>query len=354
MSYSKNYSTSVSYSGSVHYSYPKSDSGGSGTAYYQGSIPVNVTIHVDTDPFDGSVARFNTSIGALGGSVAAMKVAQCAAIQQTAQEVSASLINGFFGVINTELSQQLQALDSAIKAGFGMIQDLGKAVGDKKKVMEEDFNRISSRYIKIFADLDNECYKRIFALDKQSFGLSEKTLKQLLSEASSNAAAMNLLSIEEISSSKTLVFVSSLNRKALEVLKTLHDYITQESKIGSLIDSFLLNEEEDVNIPFYIPVIWSESDMLDGGVFNRECFIPEHLDQQKAQTITEKVNMFCSGTSQSAWKAAGESEKESLNREFIILAESCFANADEDTDQRIYRTMMSLWQNTELLFLERS
>jgi hypothetical protein len=354
MSYSKKYHTSVQYSGSVSYSYPPSEHGGSKTIHYSGSVPIDVNITVNTEPFDGSVARFNTSINALGGSVVTMKAAQCAAIQQTAREVSAALINGFFAQIKTELSQQIQALDSAIKASFGLIQELGKAVVDKKNVMEGDYNRISSRYVKIFAELDNECYKRIYTLDKSSFTLSDKVQNQLLSESTSDTAAMSLLGIAETASSKTFVFVSSLNRKALEVIKTMHDYITQESRIESLINSFLLNEKPDAAVPLYVPVIWSESDILEEGAANRECHIPEYIDQQKKKTIAEKVNRFCSDTSQSKWKKTKKPEKESFDREFKILAESSFANADGETDQRIYRTMMSLWQNAELLSLERS
>ena len=347
MSYTERYSGSVHYSGSV--SYPASQNGGS--VSYSGNIPVNVTIHVNTEPFDGSVNRFNTSIGALGASVTAMHAAQCVAIQKTATDVSAALINGFFGTINTELSQQMQAMDSAIKAGLGLIMQQGKAVTEKKTVMEGDYNRISSRYLRLFADLDNECYKRIYALDRQSFGLSEKVLKELLSESASDAAAMNLLGIEEVSSSKTLVFVSSLNRKALDVLKTMHDYIMQESRINALLDSFLANEQTNENIPHAIPVIWSESDMPEGNT-NRECFIPEYIDQQGKQVITEKVNGYCCGVSPSAWKAVGENEKEPLNREFNVLAETYFTDATEE-QRRVYKTMLSLWQNTQLLSLSK-
>jgi hypothetical protein len=281
-----------------------------------------------------------------------MHAAQCAAIQQTASEISTSLINGFFGTINTELSQQLQALDSAIKAGFGLIQQQGKAVTDKKSVMEGYFNRISSRYMKLFADLDNECYKRIYALDKQSFTLSEKVQKELLNESSSDAAAMNLLGIEELSSSKTLVFASSLNRKALEVLKTLHDYITQEFKINSLIETFLFSEKTGEPLSISIPVIWSESDMPENGTINHECFISDQIDQEKKQIIMERVNMFCSGAS-SVWNILEETKKETLNREFNTLAESYFSGAGEEAE-RVYRTMLSLWQNAQMSSLEGS
>jgi hypothetical protein len=354
MSYSRTYNATVQYSGSVGYSYGPSENGGSGTAYYSGSIPVNVTINVDTAPFDSSVRQFRTSITALGGSVAAMNAAQCAAIKKAADDISASLVNGFFGTISTELSQQLQMLDSAIKAGFGLIQDQGKAIVYKKDVMEGDYNRISSRYIKLFGDLDDECYKRIAALDRPAFNISQKVLKEQISESSCNAAAMNLLGTNETTSSKTLVFVSFMNRKTLEVLKTLHNYINQESDIKNLIDSLLFNEESNEKIPLYIPVVLTESDMTENQNTNINCYIPDAVDQQRKQEITEKVKNFSSDTSRSKWKPADKTDKEILNREFNLLAERQFLDNVDETQQRIYRTMMSLYQNAETFSIERS
>jgi len=350
MSYRQNYSGSVSYSGSVPYSYPASQNGGSGTAHYSGSVPVNITINVNTEPFDGSVNHLNRSVDVLTGSVVAMNAAQCAAIQQTAKEVSGTIISGFFGTIKTELSQQLQALDSAIKATFGLLVQQGKAVTAKKDVMEGDYNRISSRYVSLFTDLDNECHKRIYALDKQSFILSEKMQKELR-ESSSNTTALNLLNIEEITSSKTLMFISSLNRKAHEVLQTLHEYITQETRMNALINSLLSNDEIDENIPFFIPIVWTESDMLEGDNVKHETFIPDYMSQQENMAIVEKTDSFCSGISQSEWKSITEAERKALNREFNTLAEFSFAGLDDETEQRIYKTMLSLWQNANMFLL---
>jgi len=358
MSYSQNYSASVHYSGSVSYRYPASEHGGIGTVPYSGNIPVNVTINVNTKPFDGSVNRFNTSVDVLTGSVVAMNAAQCAAISRTATDVSTALINGFFGTINTELTQQLQALDSAIKAVFGLIAEQGKAVTDKKTQMEGDYNRISSRYVRLFEDLDTECYKRIYALDKQSFLLSENVQQRLISESSRNTAALNLLGIEDVSSLETLMFVSSINRRVLEVLRTLHDYITQESVINSLVNSLLCDEEINENIPFSIPVIWTESDTLEGGAAKRERFIPGFIDGQKAQLIGKKTDEFCSGVSPAAWAVPEKPERDALDRDLKTLAESCFAGSagsnEDETDRRIYQTMLSLWHNSEFVSLKRS
>jgi hypothetical protein len=333
----------------VSYNYPASQSGGSGTAFYSGEVPVNVTINVDTGPFDGSVQNCNKTIDALTHSVVVMNAAQCAAIQETSQKVSKSLIDGFFGAIKTELSQQLQALDSAIKAGLGLIREQGKAVSAQKNTMEIDFNRISSRYVALFADLDDECYKRIYALDKNAFMLSEKVQKKLVSEQTSNSAALSALEMGEDASSKILLLISNLNRKAKQVLKTLHEYITQESRLTALVDSFLFEEERQEKTPVYIPVLWSERDEIDGSAEYHETFASEYLDQAQKKHIAEKTDAFCSVNS--SWRPLSAEEKESLHRAFAVLAEKHFETKTGDTEQRVYKTTLSLWQNSDLLSL---
>ena len=354
MSYSSTYHASVDVSGTVSRTVGPSESSQTVSISYHERVPIDVTIHVNTSPFDGSINRFSNSVVALGGSVAAMNAAQCLAIKKTADEVSAALINGFFGTINTELSQQIQALDSAIKAGLGLIQEQSKAVSDKKDVMEGDYHRITGRYLGLFADLDNECYKRIIALDRQSFNISQKVLKELIDESSCNASAVNLLGSDEMSSSKLNISVSSLNRKTLEIMNTLRSYIQQESGVKSLIDSLLFNEELDENIPLYVPVIWSESDMLENQGYEQNCFIPNDINQQEKQKIADKINNYCRDIDHAKWKPADESEKEKFNMEFYRLAETCFSGSEDTAQRRIYRTMMSLWQNTEIFSIERS
>ena len=350
MSYSRSYHASVSYSGSV--SYPSSQSGGS--VSYSGSVPIDVTIHVDTNPFDNSINRFNTSVAALGGSVAALNAAQCLAIRKNADDISNALINGFFGTIKSELSQQLQALDSAIKADFGLLQEQGKAISAKKEVMEGDYERITSRYMKLFTNLDDECYKRVLALDKPAFTISQKVLKGLISDTPCNTAAMSLLGIDEESSSELCIFVSSSNRKTLEILRNIQSYINQESIIKDLINSLLSNEEVKERIPVYIPALWSEKDTLESRSTEQDCIIPNSIDQQGKKIIAEKINNFCNDKTSADWKSADIREKDNLNREFSRLAETHFAGTEDATQQRIYKTMMSLWQSSEIFSMERS
>jgi hypothetical protein len=353
MSYRQNYSATVHYSGSVSVSYPASEKGGSTTAHYSGEVPVHVAINVNTTPFDGSVANCNGSIDVLTGSVVAMNTAQCVAIKDTAAKVSKSIIDGFFGTIKTELSQQLQALDSAIKANFGLIEQQAKAVTAQKGVMETDYNRISSRYAALFSDLDTECYKRIYALDKQSFLLSGKVQGELLSEKTRNNAALNLLEITEESLSKMLLVVSNLNRKTRDVLRTMHEYITQESTIALLINSFLMNEQMQASETVYSPAIYFESDKLDDLSQSTNAYISDYISNTQKSEISQKITADCIANDTVSWGPILSGEREIVNKEFIDMTEQYFESKGEDTDKRVYAAMLSLWQNSKLQSAEK-
>ena len=348
MSYRQNYRAAVPFQGSKSISYPASEKGGSLTVHYSGEVPVNVGIVVNTDPFDGSVSHCNGSIDALTGSVAAMNAAQCAVIQQTGAAVSQSLIDGFYGAVNTELSQQIQAQDSAVKANFGLIEQQAKAVTAQKSVMEGDYNRIRSRYTALFAGLDNECYKRIYALDKQSFLLSQKTWEELLSEKNRNNAAFNMLEIAEESSSKLLMTVSRINRKAREVLQTLQEYISQETAIAGLVNSLLANETADEPVTIYSPVIIAETVQLESAVPGHTAYIPGYMGEHQKKEIAQKVIAECSALKNDAWSDGSAEGREMLNKEFAAAAEKYFEGNDGAFEKRVYNTMLFLRQNADL------
>ena len=348
MSYRQNYSAKIPFHGSKNVSYPASEKGGNMTISYSGEIPVNVGIVVNTESFDGSVSHCNGSIDALTGSVVAMNAAQCAAIKETALSVSKSLIDGFYGAINTELSQQIQALDSAVKANFGLIEQQAKAVAAQKGVMETDYNRISSRYTALFSDLDNECYKRIYALDKQSFLLSQKIREELLSEKNRNNAAFNLLGFTEESSSKLLLAISRINRKARETLQVLQEYIFQETTIEHLVNSFLSNETTNEPAAICSPVIIAETIQLENTSSSYNIYVPDYMGENQKKEITKKAATESSTLTNDAWADISADEREIINREFAAVAERQFEGNDGVFEKRVYNMMMFLRQNADL------
>jgi hypothetical protein len=348
MSYSQRFRDSITVRGSRSVSYPKSEHGGNMTVSYTETVPLDITVHVETAPFDASVFQCNNSIDVLTGSVVAMNTAQCVAIKETTEKVSTSLVDGFFAAINTELSQQLQALDSAIKASLGLIAEQGKAVTAQRGTMEADYQRISSRYVMLFRDLDSECYKRIYALDKQSFHLAQDIQKKLLLETNVNVTAQNLLATQEEAASKLMLLVSRMNRLTQDVLVTLANYVRQEITMTGLIDSCMLDEEFAEKQDAYIPVIYSESDNLESGARDKNCHIPVYIQGSQKNAVSEALGEFCGNSSKSTWKHVNEAEKAALEKELKSIAESSFAAAGTEKDVRVYTTLMELWQNSVL------
>jgi hypothetical protein len=274
--------------------------------------------------------------------------------------VSNSLLNGFFGTIKAELSQQIQALDSAIKAAFGLIQEQGKAVSQKTDQMKSDFYRISSRYVTLFGDLDAECHKRIYELDKPAFQISEKIQKKLINETISGEGAKNFIAVNEEASSKMMLLTSSLFRKVRDVIKTLGAYITQEIRLTALVNSFLENDGVEEKTPLLFPVVFFESDMLEGSGAGAgqdyACFLPDALSPEGKAEIDRQIDACCRDDAFSHWKEPGENDKALLDREFRGLAEAEFAeNTDVSGDaavkRRMYDELMKLWNGRSFSIL---
>jgi len=171
MSYTRRYSETVSKTVSV--SYPSSQEGGSTSVTVD--IPVDVNIHVDTSPFDRSVENCGENVNILTAAVVATESAEIASREFNSRKVANTILGGFFSYIRSEISQQVAELSQNIDADFMHLKELAKSCLAKKKQMEGDYNRISSRYVKIFGDLNNELTNRIYELDKPAFVFKKET-----------------------------------------------------------------------------------------------------------------------------------------------------------------------------------
>jgi hypothetical protein len=347
MGYSQSFHESVHVSGSVSVSYPASEHGGSTTAHYSEYVPVDITINVATEPFDASVSGVNHSIDLLTGAVTVMNAAQCAAIQEKTKNVSQALINGFYGTINSELSRQMQELGNAFKSKIGLILEQGKAITRQQGVMDTDYQRISSRYITVFSNLDDECHKRILELDRSAFDLSEKVLRYMLNGLVTESAG-SLVSSQEESSSRAMILASGLYKKTREVIENLLAYINQDRVFQERIAASLNGEAVGDVAPVYVPVVFSEGDLLessDGKL--QECFQPPWEDERIKSAIAENAAVY--STEKAIWEEISADAQAELNREFNSLAEVQYV--DDPLQKRINDTMMNLWRESRLSVL---
>lgn len=104
MSYTRSYSSSIRVKGSMSFSYPAGEYGGSKLVTYDEVVPVNFQVTVATEPFDDSISNAGAHVDGLTASVAAMNAANCAAIAQCSDQISDSLINGFYNLIQSDIT----------------------------------------------------------------------------------------------------------------------------------------------------------------------------------------------------------------------------------------------------------
>lgn len=340
MSYSRTYTGSVYYSGSVDVRYPPSEHGGTTSASYSGSVPVSVNIYVDTSPFDASVRDCSGSVNALNGAVVAMNASQVASINDSAQKVSSHVISGFFNMIKSELSQNMAALAAKFKAVFELLTTNSSRVEKQQAVMQDDYSRISERYTKIFQNLDEELEKRVVALDKNVFEISKRVQKEQLNTETAKKVAQFLLGVNEDDILQQELLIANTKSKVLTAMNELSNNVVQQAiysnQINKIVEGKTCNSQEQS----FVPVIFTESSSFDSDSKNYDCFASSTSENSVLQIQNSVKNYFLSNPSEN--QSLTETEKTQVDDAFKLLAENEFGNANDEKSMRVYEMIKNL------------
>ncbi|MDR1181417.1 MAG: hypothetical protein LBL13_05530 [Bacteroidales bacterium] len=322
MSYSRSYREriSVHYSGTVSYSYPASEHGGSGTAHYSGTTyeDVNINLHVDTNPFDRSVANCNTNVNLLTGAVVATEAAQIASIDSNAKKVGQTIVDGFFKTIRSEISQQIMELSTQLDATLMHLHELAKRCVDKQRQMETDYNRISSRYIKTFDDLNNELENRIFELDKPAFVFKRESDKNSVRTLGGDLVSVVSVFGREGGELQVKISASIAKKRALDTIGKANTFLLKQKKMNSIIHQSMLNENRAATQ--YSPVCYmetgNEQSQIEKQVYQSD-FLPKI-----------QVNELIDGFKLQKWDNISKTGRENIQRYFNAEISSRYVSAD--------------------------
>jgi hypothetical protein len=329
MSYSRKYREriAVPYSGSVRYSYPASDKGGSGTAHYSGTTyeDVNIYIDVDTIAFDNSVENCNTNVNLLTGAVVATEAAQIISIDKNAKKVGKTIVDGFFGYIRSEISQQIAELTQGIDSQLMHLRELSKAVVDKKRQMEGDFLRISGRYVKTFDDLNNELSNRIFELDKPTFVFKKELDNQSIRTTKNDMVNTIAVFGKEGSELHSKISASIAKKRALDTLNKAKVFLWQQKKLNKTVQQSMLNES--IESPQYSPVLFIET-KANNSQITKGIHAPSYVSAlQENQTKNELIAQFCETTT--SWSAITKDYTDNLKLYFNSELNKSYTTSDQ-------------------------
>ncbi len=329
MSYTRKYREriAVPYSGTVRYSYPASEKGGSSTVPYNGTAyeDVNVSIEVDTVAFDNSVENCNTNVNLLTGAVVATEVAQIASIDKNSKKVAKTIVDGFFSYIRSEISQQIAELTQGIDSQLMHLRELSKATLDKKRQMETDFIRISSRYIKTFDDLNNELSNRVFELDKPTF-VFKKELDNQSIRATKNDL-VNIVSVfgKEGSELHSKISVSIAKKRALDTLNKAKVFLWQQKKLNNTVQQSMLNE--NIESFQYSPICFIEANG-DKNQITKGLHAPSFISMlQENKTVNELIEQFNESTN--SWNSITTDYTDNLKLYFNSELNKSYSTADQ-------------------------
>jgi len=306
MSYTRTFHKTVT----VHYSrtvsYPASQNGGTMNVSGSATEDVEVNIHVETDPFDGQVQRCNDSVKLLTGAIAATEVAQVESLRSNAKKVGKSIVDGFFKTVRSEISQQISALKSEVDATISHLHELAKRCADKRRQMQVDYDRITSRYTKTFTDLNRELENRIYMLDKQAFDLRRHTEKYTLPLLGSQLVGEAAVTSAEEAQATALMSAARSKSLAEDTIGHIDAYLQEQAKTDALLQKCTVPSTG--RAVKYAPVIHfqrvSPSQSID-----RNTYVPEAIMQFAKDDTDRRLQQY-------PWQKLTDEKMTAINQHF--------------------------------------
>ena len=336
MSYRRSYSEriAVHYSGSKTVSYPASQHGGSTTVHYSGTEyeTINVNIEVDTNPFDRSVAGCNSSVNLLTGAVVATEAAQLVSIEKNAKKVAGTIVKGFFDYIRSDISQQVMELSQRIDAQLLHLRELAKNCVAKQKQMETVYNRISSRYLKIFDDLNNELGNRIFELDKPAFVFKNNIDKHADRTSDNDLVSTVAVFGKESGDLQAKISASIAKKLTLEAINQSSLFLWKQKKLQSTINRSMLNENYSATC--FSPVCFIETNGEKNQI-NKNVYQPDFLPKINQNEMFENFKV-------QNWISASKEQKENIKRYFNSEVSNIYTSNSQH-DERVKNMIVKIF-----------
>jgi hypothetical protein len=197
-------------------------------------------------------------------------------------------------------------LSQRIDAQLLHLRELAKNCVAKQKQMETDYNRISSRYLKTFDDLNNELGNRIFELDKPAF-----VFKKNIDNHSNRTYDNDLVSTvavfgRESGDLQAKISASIAKKRALNTINQSSLFLWKQKKLQSTINRSMLNE--NYSATRFFPVCFIETNGEKNQI-NKNVYQPDFLPKINQNEMFENFKV-------QNWTDANKEKKENIQRYF--------------------------------------
>ena len=243
MSYTRKFTKAIT---SVHEGsmYITSDDVGKFKSYHSEKTEyITFEVTVDTEPFDESVDDMKEHVDILTGTIAATEAAQVASIRENSRKIGQTIVAGFFKTVRSDISQQIAQLKIKTDTLLIQLHELAKRCNDKRRVMTVDYQRISSRYAKIFDELNKELENRIHSIDEPVFRFVQKSSET--HDEINKSVGVPTIHASENARLHSKITAAHAKKMAIGTLDRMHAFLSTQYRTDRILSKCLLNEEKE-------------------------------------------------------------------------------------------------------------
>ena len=346
MSYTRSYRGNLTIRGTTSFAYPASEAGGIATVEYTQEVPIDVDITVDTIPFDNSVGKAGNRIDLLTGAVAAMNTAQVASVKSAAEKVSNSLTNGFYNLIQHDVTSKQAESQSLLQSKVGILLEDSKALKSAHERMERDLERLKAHYGAIFKGLDEDLDKRIKELDRPSFRLGRDGRDDVVYDPYIKLTAETADALEQNARNSGFIAIARLKRNLSGVISLMSDSVHKSLGYKEKIKSILWQDPDNDSPQNYMPVAYSvTNDPMNGyGFINCVAGTPV-----RTQPVLSSVYSYVAAAGPQAGRPVDGDEKNLIDQAFsgLVETQSRSAAPGDEYQQRVLAVVTRMWQQDQ-------
>jgi hypothetical protein len=214
---------------------------------------------VDTTPMADEIGSVANHVNGTTTAVVAMESAVIAAEHKASEIVCQNVNQGFHRLIRSQISQKKVLAQTEAGAKLIELRRFALSLRNVRDQLNADFQRITSRYSRLFRSLDEALASRIFKLDTGAFSLADRQLPQLTQRVS-NVGTPMIVHHAEVRDTSDSLTVSRLKKDALNLMANADAYIQKGNTLKSAVSEMVQSAGASTLTWVYTPVLMLETD----------------------------------------------------------------------------------------------
>jgi hypothetical protein len=206
--------------------------------------------------------------------------------------------------------------------------------------MEDDFNMITRRYVKLFNSLNKALENRVKELDRPAMQLADLRKSMVFDKLKDDSSMLFSISYEALPFAQTALS-GKLKQKTRETMLTLAESIDENRVYSEKVDSILVKKNYDDSGDsglYYVPaILFSTDSLLNPDDYIDNVYLARTEEWQNTGPIVSEISNVQSDLK---WVPANAEETDRVRKEVLSLCEK------ESLEERVSKEIIRLFDES--------